>query len=321
MTSDTQNKLKSAIYVDTQNLGGSTVAEKAEVIKRALLQWPSDQPPLSRIRAYIEPSQENYWKDSLNKSTQWKEGAYNISIPGLEIETPPIQRYGKYAAKNALDITLVLDTLSDIMLKSVHFAAVISNDSDFAALYFKLQDLVEQGSLQPSAEINGIPLLFFIHEGSGVSKEFKEDLKQNVVQIEERPVTSITGTQTASSANTVPNIVRPLPSLLSKFNPEQIIGAIANGIGYQDFQNTVHAYEFNSQRVHRSIMGGCLTEEARETEEMKMSIPDFGRWFFQTLWPEMEKHGATMFNNTSPEWHKYRLPQEVRAKIAELRPQ
>lgn len=314
MTSETTNEPKSAIYIDTENLGGSytSVSNKAKVIQLALEQWPAHLPAPSRIRAYIDPRKENLWQEALSGFTGQRKGAFNVGIPGLAIETPALQQYGRGAAKNALDITLVLDALSDLIIGRADFAAVISNDSDFASLYFKLRELVKDGDLQPRAEINDIPLLLFTHDLAGISDEIR-NLGKNVIPV----ITGINAPQYPAHPNT------PLPnkeSLQEKYSTEQLAGAVAIGFGRIRWEEAgSDVFTFNYRNVYHVIKGRWpYSEEATGGRSA-----EFSRWFHDRVWPVMQQHGTTVSNNQGgdPRNYSYHLPWMVRERLKVLNPE
>ena len=331
MTSDTPYEPKSAIYVDTENLGGpyTSVSEKAQVIQLSLEQWPVNLPALSRIRAYIDPRKENLWQEALSGFTEQRKGAFNVGIPGLAIETPALQQYSRNAAKNALDITLALDVLSDLILGRADFAAIISSDSDFASLYFKLRELVKQDDLQPRAEINGIPLLLFTHGLAGVSDEMR-GLGENIIAIRTplppRP-TPETVNQPTPSTYPIPN--RPIPSqsqfpptlaesLSTGYSNEQLAGAVASGIGFRHWDVDARVFKFTYRDVFNAIKYRWpQSQEATPGQSAYLS-----RWFHENVWPVMEQRGAIVFNDrmSDPRNYSYHLPREVREILKELDP-
>ncbi len=55
-----------------------------------------------------------------------------------------IQHFSKNASKNSADIALALDAVCDLMTDSVQHIVVVSDDSDFAALFGKVRELGRQ---------------------------------------------------------------------------------------------------------------------------------------------------------------------------------
>ena len=190
----------SNIYVDTQNLGDGSFPEKTEIIKGALDRWPSHLPRVTSIHAYINSSEEDLWRGSFRN--------FASSFPSLEIVLHPIQRYNNSPnpGTNAADIALVLDALSDLLAPvPIDFAAIISNDSGFVSLYFKLHKLVSQRKLRPVAQVDGIPFLLFTHDRSGPAHR-RHDISGQVWEI--FPIES-TKTLVKTSFTLLPRILHP----------------------------------------------------------------------------------------------------------------
>ena len=263
--------------------------------------------------------------------TGQRKGAFNVGIPGLAIETPALPQYGRGAAKNALDLTLVLDTLSDLIIGCADFAAIISNDSDFASLYFKLRQLVKDGDLQPRAEINGVPLLLFTHGLAGVSAEMRS-LGENIISIK----TDIPLRQTPESVKQPASATHPVAnrptsnqpqisqtiteSLSAKYSNEQLAGAVAIGFGRTRWEGLgSNTYTFTYTAVYGVIRGRW--PESQEATPGRQAA--FSRWFHDDIWPIMEKHGATVSNKYGPDPanYQYNLMWETRERLKVLNPE
>ncbi len=59
----------------------------------------------------------------------------------LAVTVRGIQHFSKQPSKNAADITLAIDAATDFVLGTTQFVVVMSDDSDFMALYAKLKEL------------------------------------------------------------------------------------------------------------------------------------------------------------------------------------
>lgn len=90
-----------------------------------------------------------------------------------------VQRFTRIASKNAADMAIAVDAIHDFATMVASHVAVISNDSDFAALFVKLQEL---------ADANGQPPPFqwiTVAGASGISRDIQQfvraDLRWDIV--------------------------------------------------------------------------------------------------------------------------------------------
>ena len=61
----------------------------------------------------------------------------------LAIAVSGIQHFSKQDSKNAADIAMAIDAVTDFLLGTTRFIVVMSDDSDFMALYVKLKEMTQ----------------------------------------------------------------------------------------------------------------------------------------------------------------------------------
>ena len=346
---------KTTVYVDTENLGGNaqSIPGKAELIKQAVTskKWPGNIPEITLIKAYCNNGSSSLWKEALIKKLEpEKQGGIVSSIP-LAIEAPEVQRFTGNDNKiaNAMDLTLMLETISDLLTRQTMFAVIISNDSDYGYLLAHTRKLVQENRLNPSNHLNGLPLLILTHNQAGISEVYRE-FSGNVIHIgaEARPDRTAPPSNTSRprpnqgadtrSGRTAPssNTSRPRPGheaqarpgrttpppangngkrLTKVFPKMEIIKAVVSGIGQAHFIPDTGNYEFDSFNVHQAI-SGALGTRATETEEMQYAPIEFGKWFHRNFWEEMRKLNIRHFSDRSqPDRIIYRMNRETRTKI------
>ncbi len=317
----------SNIYVDTQNLGDGSFQEKTEIIKGALDRWPSNLPRVTSIHAYIDSSEEDLWQGSFRNLTS--------SFPSLEIVPHAIQRYNNSPnpGTNAADIALVLDALSDLLAPlPIDFAAIISNDSGFVSLYFKLHKLVSQRKLRPVAQVDSIPFLLFTHDRSGLSNRIHENLGENVIHVTTKDPASESEYEASGlqAPATLPsdNQTVPMPpptlqstrrSLREQYSNEQLAGAVATGFGRNRWEIGNNTYTF----THTAVFGVIRGRWPDSLEAIKGRQNEFSHWFHEEVWPVMEQHGATISSKPGPvlRSYSYNLTWEIREKLRALNPE
>ena len=114
------------LYVDTENLQDSAQA----LVQAIVVSWPDKKPPLKRLNLYVQADHTQLWK-------MWAECEFSH----LAITVRGIQHYSKQPSKNAADIAMAIDVVADSVSGTTQFVAVMSDDSDFLALYAKLREL------------------------------------------------------------------------------------------------------------------------------------------------------------------------------------
>ena len=118
----------SGLYVDMENLQGQDFAQR--FLTELAQNWPSDIPPLGVVRLYVRADTQVLWE-------MWMESQFadvGVAVKG-------VQHFSKDFSKNSADIALALDAVCDLMTGSVQHIVVVSDDSDFAALFGKVREL------------------------------------------------------------------------------------------------------------------------------------------------------------------------------------
>ena len=92
--------------------------------------WPDKIHPLKRLNLYVQADKTQLWE-------LWAEDRF----AHLAVTVRGIQHFSKQPSKNAADITLAIDAATDFVSGTTQFVAVMSDDSDFMALYAKLREL------------------------------------------------------------------------------------------------------------------------------------------------------------------------------------
>ncbi|MDE0421709.1 MAG: NYN domain-containing protein [Gammaproteobacteria bacterium] len=142
-----------AVYVDIENLKNAEHAR--HVIETVVRDWHDRLPPVRRLYLYAPADKAGLWG-------AWAPGRF----PGLDVHVRGIQRFAR-ESKNSADMAIVADAIADYTTGVVHHVAVVSNDSDFGALFVKLQELAST----PGETIAPPFLWINVAGGSGLSKE------------------------------------------------------------------------------------------------------------------------------------------------------
>ena len=149
---------RTGIYADIQNL-----QEIARSILLSLIRnWPDPVPPPSKLNLYVRADHAHLWR-------VWATNAFE----DIEVTVKGVQHYSLAATKNAADMAIAVDSISDFNHKRVSHVAVISDDSDFISVYAKL---AEEVSAQPTQLSTGnrVPFLWVLTD--------RNDTKSNLLQ-------------------------------------------------------------------------------------------------------------------------------------------
>ena len=128
-TKKSNNELGTGIYADVQNLQEISRDVLITLVKR----WPDDMPKPTRLNLYVRADHQHLWR-------VWATHQFNemtVSVTG-------VQHYSLSATKNAADLAIAVDAMSDLLHKSISHVAVVSDDSDFIALFAKLGEEAER---------------------------------------------------------------------------------------------------------------------------------------------------------------------------------
>ena len=122
-----------ALYVDTENLREADHAQEA--IAQAVADWPGPL-PLSSLSLYVRADKVAVWE-------MWAEEAY----PDLRVRVRGVQHFSNHKAKNSADLAITADAVADLVTGQAAAVAVVSNDSDFGALFVKVRELAHADGL------------------------------------------------------------------------------------------------------------------------------------------------------------------------------
>ena len=166
------------VYVDIENLKNAEHARA--VIETVVRDWPEGLPPVGRLCLYAPAEKTGLWG-------AWAPARFS----GIEVRVRGIQRFAR-DSKNSADMAIVADAVADFTTGVANHIAVVSNDSDFGALFVKIQELASRsGHTEPP------PFLWVnLAGGSGLSKEIRDFVPEQL-----RWVVSSLPTQSAKTAS------------------------------------------------------------------------------------------------------------------------
>ena len=133
------------IYADIQNL-----QEMAKDILILLIRrWPRQLPKPTKLNLYVRADHAHLWQ-------VWASDAFRE----LHVTVKGVQHYSLAATKNAADMAIAVDAISDFNHSRVSHVAVVSDDSDFISLYAKLAEEFQNGRQLEVDEV--VPFLWVL---------------------------------------------------------------------------------------------------------------------------------------------------------------
>ena len=132
----------SGIYIDAENLGDEV--KGTNIVRYALADWDRDLPRITSISLYGRGVQ--IWKAALDGLVEELQGPWPFANSRPTVEVIDASGNGRFRDKNTADIKLAMDACQDMLSGRAGFIAVLSNDSDFFALYQKADDLKLNGA-------------------------------------------------------------------------------------------------------------------------------------------------------------------------------
>ena len=125
---------RTGIYADIQNLQDIS----REILVVLIRRWPDNVPPPGKLNLYVRADHADLWR-------VWASHEFS----DMEVVVKGVQHYTLSATKNAADMAIAVDAISDFNHDRVNHVAVVSDDSDFISLYAKLAE-----------EVNGLDLTY-----------------------------------------------------------------------------------------------------------------------------------------------------------------
>ncbi len=246
------------VYVDVENL---KAAENARtVIETVIRGWPDTLPPTRRLCLYTPADRAGLW------------GAWALArFPELRASVRGVQRFAR-GSKNAADMAIVADAVADFATGVVNHVAVVSNDSDFGALFVKIQELAGRAGPPPFLWINS-------PGGGGLSSEIEEFIPQRLrwaVPSPPAPVASTPSKSTEEGGKELPSNRRIAGWLMDEIPPGR----------------------FRAEDVRRIIERRCPAHPAAQ------SAGACGSFLAQQLMPLLEKRNVSLVSQKPRTYEK-----------------
>lgn len=282
-----------AIYVDTENLRDSDHAQN--IVAQIIADWPGPL-PLGSASLYVRADKIAVWE-------MWAESSY----PGLRVRVRGVQHFSNSKAKNSADLAITADAVGDLVTGQAAAVAVVSNDSDFGALFVKVKELARAAGLEQT------PFLWITSpDAGGLSPEMERfipdalrwDLSDALPALESAPVVV-----EPPASRPLPKASQPAALPAGKPNAsagpdnETIAEELIRGLAIGKFKVTdAHDVFQELWPAHQAAAGPA----------------QLGTFLLKEVWPILQKRGVLMTRKSSP--RTYEITQGAKDSIAKPRP-
>ena len=280
---DCPASLVSGFYIDVENLQGAKQesGNAQKIVKSLVVTWPQSAPRISKISLYVRADQVELWG-------LWAKSEF----PDVLVSVKGVQHFSYSQSKNSADIAMALDALSDTLLGRVNFVVLLSDDSDFIALYVKLRDEQEQIGYSDKE----VPLEWVLTDREGTRSDTIKDFFPNKYI---RVVPFPTGTSGATY-NTGENGSggENLPIQAEGDDFRKMALAIIENIPVGEFKST----------DCREVISRCSPDHPLATA----SDPTYGTDFYKKIFPILESYGV---DNPSARPRRYYMTQRAKDSV------
>jgi hypothetical protein len=257
------------LYVDVENL--MDVAKEA--ITRVFEQWPEELQRPSMLRLYVRADQVELWRF-------W--AAERRFSP--DIQVVGVQHHTLKGSKNSADLALALDAITDLLKGKTTYAAILSDDSDFATLFIKISKEV------PRLDSGKFPFIWFMTDRPNTRSPILDEF------IPADYVRTVICSVKKSVISHRKNKLTPE----HKENQDVLIAqTIVQNIPIGNFKSTDCVKLIRQYFPKHSLA--------------KLDSASFGTQFVKTLWPILEGYGVQV-TNTSRRPRRYEMTEEAKRK-------
>ena len=272
------------IYIDVENLGIDESAAK-NVVRYALENWDGDLPRITSVSLYGK--RIGLWKSAIEGFVTELQGPWPFANSQPNIRVVSTESYSGSLQKNAADIKLAVDACQDMLSGAISFVAVLSNDSDFFALYEKAREL-------KSEPIEGCPNIR-LWDGRGnvpyqIINHQSGDAKVS------RTMDLVPGTH----RKILPEEAKTPPVVITD---REIAEAVIRETDLVAFKND-HIQQ---------IMDG--NESLRKHRASKLTDSEFDQYVKESIWPVLENYGVHRLTSPDEKEPMYAMSYVAKNKL------
>ena len=298
--------LGSAVYVDTENLRDNDRAQ--DVIAQAVARWPAAHPPVASLSLYVRSDKVALWQ-------MWAEATY----PTLAVRVRGVQHFSVHKAKNSADLAITADAVADLITGRAATVAVISNDSDFGALFVKVRELADAAGGAPA------PFLWITAPDAGALSPEMERFVPALYRWDLAPAApepTLTTVMPGAPAP-VPTVSAPMPKPLPDAVRPPALPPAPHAPPAASAAPEVSSADIAAELIRQLPLGRFRASDAQRVIKQRWpchpaldSTSHIGQLLLNEIWPALRKYGVTMPRNNSP--RTYEITQAAKDAIASL---
>lgn len=289
----------SAVYVDTENLQDNDRAR--EIVAQVIANWPEGCPPLAGLSLYVRADKTAMWQ-------LWVEAEY----PALRVRVRGVQHFSNNKAKNSADLAITADAIGDLATGQAATIAVVSNDSDFGALFIKVRELASAAGPEQT------PFLWITTAdgSSGISPEIErfipERLRWDLSATEPEPTTA----PAIPVVATTPTAPKPT----AKSSPVAVPSVALTGTGTAGRGGNPGSTAIVEELIRSLPVGKFKASDAqRVIKSLWPRHPAIGNTskvgdLLNDVWPMLQERGVLMTRKSSP--RTYEITQTAKDSLA-----
>ena len=286
----------SAIYVDTENLRESDHAQS--IVWQVVTDWPAERPPVASLSLYVRADKTELWQ-------LWAETAF----PALRVRVRGVQHFSNHRAKNSADLAITADAVADLITGQAISVAVVSNDSDFGALFVKVLELAGQ------AESADIPFLWITAPDAGT---LSAEIEQFIPDRYRWDLSADPPSPAPPGPAPTPAIAAPARKRAAE--PRSNVDDTAAPAARP--QAVISHQAIAEELMKRLPVGTFKAADAEKVIQQRWpehpAVGDtarFGQFLGKEIWPLLQEHGVTMPRRSSP--RTYEIPSLGRGAVAD----
>ncbi|MCY3693498.1 MAG: hypothetical protein OXI54_11155 [Chloroflexota bacterium] len=264
------------------------------IVAQIIADWPGPL-PLGSVSLYVRADKVAVWE-------MWAESSY----PDLRVRVRGVQHFSNHKAKNSADLAITADAVADLVTGQAAAVAVVSNDSDFGALFVKIKEMAHSAGLEDT------PFLWITSPDAGALSPEMERFIPDGMRWD----------LSAALPTPAAEVVHPEPQPLPKpVQPAAL--ASASAFGKSDTDNEAIAEEL----IRQLPVGRFKAADAQKIVKKRWSkhpaasgdTAQFGQFLGKEVWPALKERGVTMPGRSSP--RTYEITQAAKESIAKPQPQ
>ena len=284
-TIEVKDPPRTGLYVDVENL----LDHARPFISSLIANWELDIPSPKVIYLYVRADLQVMWE-------MWALSQF----PNIYIIVKGIQHLTRNPSKNSADIALSLDATSDFLSNKVQNVAVVSDDSDFAALFGKIHEL----HIERQGNPNRTPFSWIMTDRDNTKSSIITDFCPNnfihVVGIQPEIIPQV-GSSNGAKFNATALVNSVMYELASNTpSNQEIAKAIIENLPTGDFKSS------NCQPIIKQLWPGHSSTDQGSAA--------FGIWFSSEILPELKSYGVLEPNpNRKPK--QFTMTKAAKEKI------